>query len=98
MQTGSLNRIKGCQTYRGALHQGVNRKIYGTNSGGRGLQSFESYRIRILFFCGKLDLKPHLTRSIQRRTGFGPVILPLAFPTPVTISVTDNVELTPAFV
>jgi integrase len=26
--------------------------------------SFASYRIRILFFCGKLDLKPRLTHSI----------------------------------
>jgi hypothetical protein len=27
-------------------------------SNARGFRSFQSYRIRILFFCGKLDLLP----------------------------------------
>jgi len=26
----------------------------------RGFRSFKNYRTRILFFCGKLDLKPQL--------------------------------------
>jgi hypothetical protein len=30
----------------------------------RWFHFFASYRIRILFFCGMLDLKPQLTHSV----------------------------------
>jgi transposase len=49
-----------------AVSEGLNRKIQRIKSSARGSHSFASYRIRILFFCGKLDLKPHLTHSIER--------------------------------
>ena len=42
----------------------VNSKIQNIKSAARGFHSFASYRIRILFFCGKLDIKPRLTHSI----------------------------------
>lgn len=47
-----------------AVSEGLNSKIQSIKSAARGFHSFASYRIRILFFCGKLDLKPRLTHSI----------------------------------
>lgn len=44
--------------------EGLNSKIQSIKSAARGFHSFASYRIRILFFCGKLDPKPRLTHSI----------------------------------
>jgi len=44
-----------------AVSEGLNSKIQSIKSAARGFHSFESYRIRILFFCGKLDLRPNLT-------------------------------------
>ena len=44
-----------------AVSEGLNSKIQSIKSAARGFHSFASYRIRILFFCGKLDLKPRLT-------------------------------------
>ena len=41
-----------------AKAEGFNSKIQCTKYSARGLRSFESYRTRILFFCGKLDLLP----------------------------------------
>jgi hypothetical protein len=38
--------------------EGLNSKIQMIKSNARGFRSFENYRIRILFFCGKLDLHP----------------------------------------
>jgi transposase len=46
-----------------AVSEGLNSKIQTIKSAARGFHSFASYRIRILFFCGKLDLKPTLTHS-----------------------------------
>ena len=46
------------------VSEGLNSKIQSIKSAARGFHSFASYRIRILFFCGKLDLKPRLTHSI----------------------------------
>ena len=47
-----------------AVSEGLNSKIQSIKSAARGFHSFASYRIRILFFCGKLDLKPRLTHSV----------------------------------
>jgi len=40
--------------------EGFNSRIQALKSNARGFRSFQNYRIRILFFCGKLDLKPDL--------------------------------------
>jgi transposase len=41
-----------------AVTEGLNSKIQNLKSAARGFRNFENYRIRILFFCGKLDLYP----------------------------------------
>jgi transposase len=41
-----------------AVTEGLNSKIQNLKSAARGFRSFENYRIRILFFCGKLALYP----------------------------------------
>ena len=41
-----------------AVTEGLNSKIQTIKSNARGFRSFENYRNRILFFCGKLDLYP----------------------------------------
>ena len=41
-----------------AVTEGLNSKIQSLKANARGFRSFENYRIRILFFCGKLDLYP----------------------------------------
>jgi len=41
-----------------AVTEGLNSKIQNLKSAARGFRSFRNYRIRILFFCGKLDLYP----------------------------------------
>jgi transposase len=41
-----------------ATSEGFNSRIQAIKSNARGFRSFENYRIRILFFCGKLALKP----------------------------------------
>lgn len=38
--------------------EGFNSRIQSIKSAARGFRIFEHYRIRILFFCGKLNLKP----------------------------------------
>ncbi len=43
-----------------ALTEGFNSKIQALKAEARGFRSFENYRTRILFFCGKLDLMPAL--------------------------------------
>ena len=44
-----------------AASQGFNSKIQSIKSAARGFSSFENYRTRILFFCGKLDLFPNIS-------------------------------------
>jgi len=44
-----------------ALTEGFNSKIQAIKADARGFRRFENYRARILFFCGKLDLLPHLS-------------------------------------
>ncbi len=46
-----------------AVTEGLNSKIQQLKANARGFRSFANYRIRILFFCGKLDLLPQLTGS-----------------------------------
>lgn len=41
-----------------AVTEGLNSKIQSLKSAARGFRTFANYRIRILFFCGKLDLYP----------------------------------------
>lgn len=44
-----------------ARNEGFNSRIQSIKSAARGFRSFENYRIRILFYCGKLDLLPETT-------------------------------------
>lgn len=41
-----------------ATAEGFNSRIQSIKSNARGFRNFDNYRIRILFFCGKLKLKP----------------------------------------
>jgi transposase len=41
-----------------AVTEGLNSKIQSLKSAARGFRNFGNYRIRILFFCGKLNLYP----------------------------------------
>jgi transposase len=41
-----------------AVTEGLNSKIQSIKSNARGFRSFQNYRTRILFFCGKLSLYP----------------------------------------
>jgi transposase len=43
-----------------AVSEGLNSKIQSIKSAARGFHSFGSYRTRILFFCGGLDMKPNI--------------------------------------
>ena len=43
-----------------ALTEGFNSRIQEIKANARGFRSFASYRIRILFYCGKLNLSPQL--------------------------------------
>ena len=60
----TLNRhLKNLLTYfrhriTNAKSEGFNSRIQSIKSAARGFRSFENYRTRILFYCGKLDLIP----------------------------------------
>ncbi len=41
-----------------AVSEGFNSRIQTIKSAARGFRNFENYRTRILFYCGKLELKP----------------------------------------
>ena len=41
-----------------ATAEGFNSRIQSIKSAARGFRSFKNYRLRILFYCGKLDLMP----------------------------------------
>ena len=45
-----------------AAAEGLNSKIQALKSAARGFHSFASYRVRILFFCGGLDMAPANSR------------------------------------
>jgi transposase len=53
-EQGILNYFDG--RYTNAVCEGFNSKIQSLKSAARGFRSFENYRIRILFFLGRLDL------------------------------------------
>ena len=41
-----------------AFTEGMNSKIQEIKSAARGFRNFQNYRIAILFYCGKLDMRP----------------------------------------
>ena len=41
-----------------AVTEGFNSRIQSIKSAARGFRAFANYRTRILFYCGKLDIKP----------------------------------------
>ena len=41
-----------------ATAEGFNSRIQSIKSAARGFRNFQNYRLRILFYCGKLDLMP----------------------------------------
>lgn len=43
-----------------AITEGFNSRIQAIKAAARGFRSFNNYRTRILFFCGKLDLSPSI--------------------------------------
>jgi transposase len=44
-----------------AMSEGFNSKIQAIKADARGFRRFENYRYRILFHCGKLDLRPAIS-------------------------------------
>jgi len=44
-----------------AVSEGFNSRIQSIKSAARGFRNFDNYRTRILFYCGKLDLKPPIS-------------------------------------
>ena len=63
MLKGRLDRILTWFTspITNATSEGFNSRIQALKSAARGFRIFEHYRIRILFFCGKLQLTPTAT-------------------------------------
>ena len=57
---GLLNYIK--HRITNAVAEGINSRIQEIKFVARGFRTFENYRIAILFFLGKLDLKPQKSR------------------------------------
>ena len=49
-----------------AVSEGLNSKIQMLKASARGFHNFESYRARILFYCGKLDMRIMQCRSIKK--------------------------------
>ncbi len=43
-----------------AVSEGFNSRIQSIKSAARGFDNFDNHRTRILFYCGKLNLKPPL--------------------------------------
>lgn len=41
-----------------AITEGFNSRIQSIKSAARGFRSFANYRLRVLFYCGKLDMMP----------------------------------------
>ena len=46
-----------------AVAEGLNSKIQAIKHADRGFRSFAAYRIRILFDCGGLNVRPRLSHS-----------------------------------
>jgi len=45
-----------------ATSEGFNSRIQSIKSAARGFRNYENYRTRILFFCGRLELIPNVSR------------------------------------
>jgi transposase len=58
---GLLNYTK--HRITNAAAEGFNSTIQALKANARGFRSFANYRTRILFFCGKLDLRPANAKS-----------------------------------
>lgn len=60
MLKGRINNILTWFKHRitNATSEGFNSRIQNIKSNARGFRNFDNYRTRILFFCGKLNLKP----------------------------------------
>ena len=43
-----------------AIAEGFNSRVQSLKSAARGFRNFENYRSRILFFCGRLNMKPKI--------------------------------------
>lgn len=43
-----------------AITEGFNSRIQSIKSAARGFRNFENYRLRILFYCGKLQMMPEI--------------------------------------
>jgi len=41
-----------------AITEGFNSRIQSIKSAARGFRSFANYRLRVLFYCGKLQMMP----------------------------------------
>jgi hypothetical protein len=50
-----------------ATSEGFNSVIRALKYAARGFRSFQNYRTRILFFCGKLDLRPRIPLPLKCR-------------------------------
>ena len=46
-----------------AVAEGLNSKIQAIKHAARGFRSFAAYRLRILFYCGGLDMRPRFSNS-----------------------------------
>jgi transposase len=58
-----LERVLAYITHRitNAMSEGFNSRIQSIKSATRGFRNCDNYRIRILFFCGKLELIPNVS-------------------------------------
>ena len=58
MLKGQLDRLLNNSDHRvtNATSEGVNSRIQSIKSAARGFRNFANYRIRILFYCGKLTM------------------------------------------
>ncbi len=45
-----------------SVTEGYNATIQALKAGARGFRNFENFRIVILFYCGKLDMRPDFVR------------------------------------
>ena len=48
------------------IAEGYNSRIQSIKTAARGFRNFANYRIRILFFCGKLNILPNSTHKYVR--------------------------------
>ena len=57
-EEGLLNWFK--HRISNGMAEGFNSVVQSLKSAARGFRNFANYRVRILFFCGKLDVMPKL--------------------------------------